>query len=337
MTTAVGMLAASPEARAQSKDDVVNADALFNAAKALLDAGQITDACAKFAESKRLAPGLGVTLYLADCYERIGRTASAWTEFRAAEGLARERSDRRAEVARARAEALEPKLERLTIDIAPTVPRSGLRLLLDGGAVPAEEWGLPLAVDPGNHVVVASAPNHPDRTFAFHIGPDNQTAAVRIETLEEPAAPQPTPTSPPIPTSPVAPTSASNQPPPNPSEKHTPLESGAALRWTGIGVGALGLVGIGVGAAFGLTAKSELDRSNQSGDCNAQDSCSPAGQKLRHEAGDSATLSTFFFALGGVALAGGVVLYSIPLRRSTVVVRLSPMPGGGAAAIRTTF
>jgi hypothetical protein len=158
------MLAAAPEARAQSKEDIVNADALFNAAKALLDAGQVTDACAKFAESKRLAPGLGVTLYLADCYERIGRTASAWTEFRAAEGLARERSDRRAEVARARAETLEPKLERLTIDVTPTVPRAGLRILLDGGAVAAEEWGLPMAVDPGNHVVIAAAPNHPDRT-----------------------------------------------------------------------------------------------------------------------------------------------------------------------------
>ena len=74
-----------------------------------------------FAESKRLAPGLGVTLYLADCYERIGRTASAWTEFKAAEGLARARSDQRAEVARALAQALEPKLERVTIVVAPTV------------------------------------------------------------------------------------------------------------------------------------------------------------------------------------------------------------------------
>ena len=49
-------------ARAQSKDDIARADALFNAAKALTDAGNYADACAKFAESKRLAPGLGVTL-----------------------------------------------------------------------------------------------------------------------------------------------------------------------------------------------------------------------------------------------------------------------------------
>src|SRR5271165_2568006 len=128
---AVAALAPSV-ALAQSKEDVARADALFNAAKALTDAGQYADACAKFAESKRLAPGLGVTLYLADCYEHIGRTASAWTEFRAAEGLARERSDKRADVARARAQALEPKLDRLTIEIAPSVPRVGLSILRDG-------------------------------------------------------------------------------------------------------------------------------------------------------------------------------------------------------------
>src|SRR6516162_11727139 len=109
-------------ARAQSKEDIARADALFNAAKALTDAGNYADACAKFAESKRLAPGLGVTLYLADCYERIGRTASAWTEFRSAEGLARERNDKRAEVARGRAQALEPKLNRLTVVVAPSIP-----------------------------------------------------------------------------------------------------------------------------------------------------------------------------------------------------------------------
>ena len=57
------------EARAQTRDDVARAEALFNAGRALVEGGRYADACAKFAESKRLAPGLGVTLYLADCYE----------------------------------------------------------------------------------------------------------------------------------------------------------------------------------------------------------------------------------------------------------------------------
>src|ERR1700730_16982019 len=129
-------------AAAQPKEDLARADALFNAGKALTDSGQFGDACAKFAESKRLAPGLGVTLYLADCYEHIGRIASAWTEFRSAEGLARERNDKRADVARGRAQALEPKLNRLTIAVAPSIPRSGLQVLRDGIPVAEEELGL---------------------------------------------------------------------------------------------------------------------------------------------------------------------------------------------------
>src|SRR5579863_6674110 len=111
---AIGLsLCSRGEARAQTKDELARADALFNAGKALTDAGQFADACAKYAESKRLAPGIGVTLYLADCYEHIGRTASAWTEFRSAEGLARERGDKRSEVARTHAQQLEPQLDRL--------------------------------------------------------------------------------------------------------------------------------------------------------------------------------------------------------------------------------
>src|SRR5258708_3956605 len=82
------------------------ADTLFTAAKQLRAGGQVADACPMFAESKRLAPAVGVTLYLADCYERLGRTASAWDQFRDAERLAHERGDeKRASVAHGRAQA----------------------------------------------------------------------------------------------------------------------------------------------------------------------------------------------------------------------------------------
>ncbi len=331
----VAAVAAPAAARAQSKEDLANADALFNAAKAMLDAGQYADACGKFAESKRLAPGLGVTLYLADCYERIGRTASAWTEFKAAEGLARERSDPRADVARGRAQALEPKLERLTIFVGPTVPRSGLRVLLDGAAVPEEEWGLAMTVDPGDHVIVASAPDHANRTLPIHTGPEAPTATAHIDTLDETSAPSPTPTNPP-------PSEAREPTPALPSSPGTPEPSrdpGATNRWLGIGVGALGVVGLGVGSAFGLIAQSKLSQSNK-GDCNASDNCSPAGLGLRKDAGDAANASTALFIVGGVAIAAGVALYvTAPHAHSGTALTIAPAPmaGGGGALMRGTF
>ncbi len=336
--TIAGAALAPMTASAQSKDDLANADALFNAAKAMLDAGQYADACGKFAESKRLAPGLGVTLYLADCYERIGRTASAWTEFKAAEGLARARNDQRAEVARGRAQALEPKLDRLTVVVEPTVPRVGLHVLLDGAPVAPEEWGLAVAVDPGDHVVIASSPDHPNRTIPIHVGPENPTATARIDALEESSTPPTAPAPPAAPVQAATPNLPSSSPPAQESSRAT--DPGATNRWVGVGVGAVGIVGLGIGSAVGLVAQSKKSQSNQPGGCDATDHCTPTGLDLRKDAGNAANVSTVFFVIGGLAVASGVVLVLTAPHAATataLTISPAPMPGGGGALVRGTF
>jgi hypothetical protein len=337
-------LAATPlaVARAQSKEEIARADSLFNAGKALTDAGQYADACPKFAESKRLAPGLGVTLYLADCYEQSGRTASAWSEFLSAEGLARERNDKRSELARARAQALEPKLNRLTIAVAPTIPRLGLQVLRDGSPVGQEELGLAVPVDPGDHVIVVSSPGHKVRSFNSHVGPESPTATVRVDTLDDesataplPATGTPTPAPAPLPTS----TSASTLPSTPVLPPTRASDDGAARRWIGLSMGGIGVVGVGVGAALGLVAKSKLDQSN-SGPCDPTDRCSDSGLALRKDAGAFAMGSTIAFVAGGIALATGVVLYvTAPHSVSTTGVLIVPAPivGGGGASVRVGF
>jgi serine/threonine-protein kinase len=356
---AVAVALSSPAvASAQAGGDVARADALFNAAKALLDGGRYADACAKFAESNRLVPGLGVTLYLADCYERIGKLASAWSEFRSAEGLARERNDKRAEVARARAQAIEPKLTRLTIAVGPTVPRMGLQVLLDGAFIPAEEWGLAMAVDPGERVVSVAAPGHSSRTIATRLGPDNPNAIVRIDSLDEPSAPPPPPQASPAPESvaplhapqpaapPVVPPTASTGPlPPSESASITvpsstaPSNPASTQRWVGVGVGVAGLIGVGVGAGLGISAKSKLDQSNN-GPCGAGDRCTPAGLALRQDASSAATGSTVAFVIGGIAVAAGVVVYLTAPRgdaRTGWTVAPAPVAGGGGAILAGSF
>src|SRR5262245_14114390 len=66
--------------------DSVSALALFRGGKILADNGNYPAACPKFEASYRLVKKLGTLLNLADCYERTGRTASAWVLF--AEGKA---------------------------------------------------------------------------------------------------------------------------------------------------------------------------------------------------------------------------------------------------------
>jgi hypothetical protein len=327
-------------ARAQRNDDLARADALFNAAKALLEAGQNVDACAKFAESERLAPGLGVTMYLADCYERIGRTASAWTEFRSAEGLARQRSDKRADIARARAQALEPKLDRLTLVVAPTVPLAGLQILRDGVVVAPEEWGIAVPVDPGDHVVLVSAPGHTQRALPAHLAPENPSVTIRIDRLDDtpsPAlAPAPAAGAPQSSAATASTSSTSPEPALAPGLSDNP-DPGKTRRWIGIAVGGAGVVGIAVGAVFGLAAKSRLDQSND-GHCDPADTCDPTGLSLRKDASQAAGASTVAFVVGGVALAGGIVVYlTAPRATKSVGFAVAPTVGGGSAMLRTTF
>jgi serine/threonine-protein kinase len=123
-------------ARAEPNPDGARAEALFEEAKVLRGAGRITEACAHFEESRRLDEGIGVTLYLADCYEHAGDLPRAVTEFRRAEALASVHGDKRAAVARRRAEAVEalspPRRSPATSPTRPTAERAPV--LAWGGA-----------------------------------------------------------------------------------------------------------------------------------------------------------------------------------------------------------
>src|SRR4051812_40620982 len=73
-----------PAARGQAGDPqrALAAQALFDQAEAEMAAGQIASACKRLEEVTRLVPdALGGKLKLGDCYEKLGRLASAWSQF----------------------------------------------------------------------------------------------------------------------------------------------------------------------------------------------------------------------------------------------------------------
>src|SRR5262245_19556565 len=87
-------------AHAAGGDANAQADTAYKEAQRLHAAGDDASACPKYAESKRLAPEVGVTLHLADCYSKTGKTASAFKEFQDAEKMARAKGDtKRADLA----------------------------------------------------------------------------------------------------------------------------------------------------------------------------------------------------------------------------------------------
>jgi serine/threonine-protein kinase len=326
-----------------SHEDAARADASFKEGKKLLQRANLAEACAHFAESKRLAPGIGVTLYLADCYQRLGKTASAWTEFRSAETMARAKGDSRADVARTRAHALEIALETVTLRVDPARDHASLEIDLDGRAVPRDTWGTAVPVDPGDHVVLARS-GQAKREFDVHVDTESPAATVRVEGVDD-AGPALATTAPAgVPATPSsdapAPQAASGPEAPADGQGETQGESGPdpTRLWTSVGLAGAALAGIGLGSAYGIKAKSDRDASN-AGPCDAADRCNARGLSLRDDAIRDAWVSTIAFSLAALSLgAGAVVAFALPHRASaTVVVSAAPVPGGAGAVLRTTF
>jgi serine/threonine-protein kinase len=95
---------------------------------------------------------------LAVCYERQGRTASAWTTYIEAGNLAKANGKPdRARAAEGKAAALSPKLARLTIRVASGKVAS-LEVQRDSIVVRSPMWGTAIPLDPGAHRIVATAP-----------------------------------------------------------------------------------------------------------------------------------------------------------------------------------
>jgi tetratricopeptide (TPR) repeat protein len=141
-------------ALAASAQDSAVAQSLYDQARTLAAAGNWADACGKFEESQRLDPTPVTEYHLADCYEHAGRTASAWTTFLdlATTARAAKRADRE-KAATDRATALEPKLTRLVVDVPPGAQVPDLVVRRDGEAVGRGQWGTPVPVDPGKHLL----------------------------------------------------------------------------------------------------------------------------------------------------------------------------------------
>src|SRR5215831_11151206 len=90
-------------AHAANEVDEAAARVLFGEGRRLAGTGDYAGACPKFEESFRLDPGIGTGFNLADCWEHLGRTASAWGRFLGVAAAAKAAGQtEREQVARAR-------------------------------------------------------------------------------------------------------------------------------------------------------------------------------------------------------------------------------------------
>jgi hypothetical protein len=311
----VAALLASSSASAQDTGSAAAATQLFDEGVAAMEKGRFAEACPKLAKSAELAPNGGTLLALADCYEKNGQFASAWLAYK-------DVSDRAAAAHKAdveknaldAAKRLEPKISRLTVT-APAI--DGLVVKRDGKPVNPAEIGVPVPLDPGQHVIDASAPGRKPWSARVAFGNTASQKTLAVPNLEPDGSAQ-------------APVDATQPPPATGS-------NGKTQRIVGIAVGGVGVVGLALGTVFGLQAKSKNDDASSA--CPDPSRCSQSGIDLDKKARDAATISTIGFIAGGALLVGGAVLFftapASPEPAASVGVRATP--GGAAMTFGATF
>ncbi len=130
----------------------------------LAQEGKCAEAVPHLSESLRLDPKAITLINLADCEEKIGRLTDAMAHWVDARARAQAEGARPIEEeAERRATALEPRLARLTIVLAPSAPRDAV-VERDGIVLGAPSLGIPLPLDPGAHTIVLKSKGRPEGT-----------------------------------------------------------------------------------------------------------------------------------------------------------------------------
>ena len=187
---------------AQTTADRAAAQAQFDAAMVLMEAGEYAKACPKLAASHQLDAQLGTQFNLGACYEKLGRFASAWINFREVADKTEVRGQQaRSKLARERATALEPRLNKLRIAISGEAPE-GLVVLRGGEAMSDAGLDTDVAVDAGKHLIEVRAPGHVSWSTEIEVAGEGKALTVRVPALVKlppPPVPAPLP-APPAPT-----------------------------------------------------------------------------------------------------------------------------------------
>ncbi len=274
------------------------AEALFREGVGFIDQDQIGPACEKFAASQALDPALGTMLRLADCYDRAGRTASAWALFGQAASTARSANQpERERIAAERGKELEARLSKVVISLSGAAP-PGLEVRLNGEAIPIASLGTALPVDPGPLEVELKAEGYKPvaKRFEIAMGPSNAT-------LELPAL-EPAPKDYALPEDGSSDAAGSANTAAGTEEN--PGSTQRVLAYVAGGVGVAGLVASGV---FGFKAYDANQSSLDHCLSDEPNACTSKGKGLRDDARTFGNFATVAGATGGVLLAVSVVLF----------------------------
>jgi hypothetical protein len=300
---AIALLCTAPApAWAGAADPAAEAKELFQQARAALKLGEHAEALVLLRKSHRRFPKPGTLLNMAECEDRLGLIASAYQHFQELTTML-PADDKRFSLAQKRAAELEPWVPRLRIDLASGVPTS-TSVIRDRTEVGPSSLGVELPVDPGEHVIVVTAPGRAERLYRVKLG-----EGARENMKVEPGQKIAKDTAKPV---------------------HGPPTAGIVLA----SVGGLALIVGGVTGGLAIAKKNEVAVL-----CPQQKQCSPLGLTVEATGKGFATASTAAFAVGLSALGVGTYLVLSNRGKPTTTTALAPLmlPGGAGLGASGAF
>ncbi len=224
-----------------------------------------------------------------------------------------------------RAAVLGDRIATLKLTIAGVTDDVSLEILIDGVRVSAAGVGQ-RSVNPGEHTIVVRAPGYREGRARVSLS-EGETTQTEIVLEEDPdalaPAPLPTPDPSPVPT---------------PEPVAIPEQDGAKFPvWATVGF-SVGLVGFGVGAAFGILSLSKAGDLEEA--CSDRGVCEP-GIGLEETQDDAllfANISNVGFIVGGVGTAFGIVaLFTLDAGDDEATASIAPIAGPGYVGVTGRF
>jgi hypothetical protein len=266
--------------------DPQKAEQLFHEGRDAVARGEYAVGCRKFVESESAEPRVGTLINLARCEESSGHSAKARQYWQQATDLARALGDPRADFTSQELARIDGSVPRLTIRLhggAP--PDSDVRR--DGVEFGHASLGVALPLERGSHTIEVSAPGHEPRRFVVQLdegqsldvvvapGPLVEEARLHADDGDEAALAHPNGSGP------------------------------GVLRPVAYVAAGLGVVALGVGAAYGVSALSSA--SAAAGHCDGA-YCDAPGTAARRDEASSANAATLAFASGIALVTAGAAL-----------------------------
>lgn len=218
------------------------AEQLFREGKRLMAEGKIGEACTAFEGSYRKDEAVTTLLNLADCREKNGQFASAWGHFIEAERKTRGNTGEAGfnATAKDRASKLEGRLSYLIINVPDEARVDGLEITRNGQPVDRAEWNRDIPVDGGAWKVEGKAPAYEAWSTTVTVGKEKDKQSVNVPRFR--ALP------------------ADVAPPDGPEPLAGPAPSSfTGKRKAALAVGAVGLIGVGVGTVLYFQAAGIYD------------------------------------------------------------------------------